>query len=194
MADSGDGYIRFRCKACGKRLKVRAAGEGGQIASCPKCGATVNVPLLGERAQQAGVLLKEEDPLAQAPPSQAARRASASASRLRRTGPRHLAELEAFCSAVERVDAEMVEWVQRLARTPEADPEGAAAEVERIGRRRADEIRELADRYRAAWQEKFRRLQDGPAAANAPLIEDVRWSLALLGPYVRHVLRVGPED
>ncbi|MHC4592964.1 MAG: FmdB family zinc ribbon protein [Planctomycetota bacterium] len=45
MSQKGDGYVRFRCRACGQRLKVRDTMEGGDVIPCPKCGASVNVPL-----------------------------------------------------------------------------------------------------------------------------------------------------
>jgi hypothetical protein len=40
-----DGYIRFHCHGCGKRLKVRTTYEGGSVVPCPKCSASVVVPL-----------------------------------------------------------------------------------------------------------------------------------------------------
>ena len=45
-----DGYIRFRCKNCFKRLKVKADIAGGDAIPCPFCGNTVVVPF-GEAAQ-----------------------------------------------------------------------------------------------------------------------------------------------
>jgi DNA-directed RNA polymerase subunit RPC12/RpoP len=46
MADKkNDGYIRWRCKECGQRLKVREDREGGEVMPCPRCGALTNVPL-----------------------------------------------------------------------------------------------------------------------------------------------------
>lgn len=45
MAGKNDGYIRFQCKACGKRLKVRDKYEGGTVVPCPRCHASVVVPL-----------------------------------------------------------------------------------------------------------------------------------------------------
>jgi predicted RNA-binding Zn-ribbon protein involved in translation (DUF1610 family) len=40
-----DGYVRFHCHACGKRLKVKSSYEGGAVVPCPKCQASVVVPL-----------------------------------------------------------------------------------------------------------------------------------------------------
>jgi len=42
-----DGYVRFRCKMCGKRLKVREDKTGGgHVIPCPRCGELVTVPLV----------------------------------------------------------------------------------------------------------------------------------------------------
>ncbi|HOX40140.1 MAG TPA: hypothetical protein PL033_19320 [Candidatus Brocadiia bacterium] len=49
MADP-DGYIRFRCKNCFKRLKIKAEVSGGDAIPCPFCGNTVVIPF-GEGAQ-----------------------------------------------------------------------------------------------------------------------------------------------
>ncbi len=50
MAEKSDGYIRFRCKRCNRRLKVRETYEGGNVIKCPTCGAPVTVPLLNIEA------------------------------------------------------------------------------------------------------------------------------------------------
>jgi hypothetical protein len=42
LAESTDGFIRFRCP-CGRRLKVRAAGRP-EAGKCPDCGRVVPVP------------------------------------------------------------------------------------------------------------------------------------------------------
>ena len=43
--EKDDGYIRWRCKACGQRLKVKKTYEGGDVMPCPRCGEIVNVPM-----------------------------------------------------------------------------------------------------------------------------------------------------
>lgn len=44
-AKKDDGYVRFRCKACGQKLKIKDTLEGGNVMPCPRCGENVNVPL-----------------------------------------------------------------------------------------------------------------------------------------------------
>ncbi len=43
--EKDDGYIRFTCKYCGKRLKVRKEQGGGDTIPCPRCGEPVTVPV-----------------------------------------------------------------------------------------------------------------------------------------------------
>lgn len=45
-----DEYVRFRCKACGKRLKVKKTFDGGQLVPCPRCGELVTIPLANIKA------------------------------------------------------------------------------------------------------------------------------------------------
>ena len=49
-----DGYIRFRCPGCGKRLKVRNTTEGGTVIPCPSCHASVVTPMADLAAIAAG--------------------------------------------------------------------------------------------------------------------------------------------
>ena len=53
-----DGYIRWRCPNCGKKLKMPADHEGGFVAQCPKCLATINVPMANLQALQDGADLE----------------------------------------------------------------------------------------------------------------------------------------
>ena len=43
--EKDDGFIRWRCKGCGQRLKVKETHEGGDVMPCPRCGEIVNVPM-----------------------------------------------------------------------------------------------------------------------------------------------------
>ena len=45
VSQKDDGYIRFRCSVCGKRLKVRDTFEGGVVIPCPNCQASVVTPM-----------------------------------------------------------------------------------------------------------------------------------------------------
>jgi len=59
MAEKDDGYVRFRCRACGQRLKVRKTSEGGTVIACPHCGASVNVPIVNLEAIAAATDMPE---------------------------------------------------------------------------------------------------------------------------------------
>ena len=59
MAEKDDGYIRFRCRMCGKRLKVKDTIEGGNVMPCPRCGAAVTVPMGNLEAIAEGTAMPE---------------------------------------------------------------------------------------------------------------------------------------
>jgi hypothetical protein len=59
MAAKNDGYIRWRCKSCGQKLKVKDTYEGGSVIQCPRCRATVNVPMGNIEAIAAGADIPE---------------------------------------------------------------------------------------------------------------------------------------
>jgi hypothetical protein len=59
MAEKDDGYVRFRCKNCHQKLKIRKTFEGGNIIPCPRCGTEVTVPLANLDAIAAGADLPE---------------------------------------------------------------------------------------------------------------------------------------
>lgn len=41
-----DGYIRFRCNVCGKRMRVKVQqSSGGQLMHCPRCGSIMTLPI-----------------------------------------------------------------------------------------------------------------------------------------------------
>jgi DNA-directed RNA polymerase subunit RPC12/RpoP len=42
-----DGYIRFLCSSCGKRLKIKEHKAGGIVISCPRCRSSVVTPMSG---------------------------------------------------------------------------------------------------------------------------------------------------
>jgi len=44
-AEKDDGYIRFQCPNCGRRLKMRNTYEGGNVIPCPRCQSMVVTPM-----------------------------------------------------------------------------------------------------------------------------------------------------
>ena len=59
MAKKDVGHVRFRCKQCGQKLKIRKDREGGDVIQCPRCGASVNVPLVNLEAIAKGTDMAE---------------------------------------------------------------------------------------------------------------------------------------
>ena len=186
-----DGYVRFRCTVCGKKLKVKATDEGGHIITCPRCRGSVNAPLVGPEAQRASASLGngEADPeaasaLAEEPP--APRRAGN-----HRAGLRRLDALDSFWSAVEQLDRRVLERMQRLLRRPGLSEADVMREMRAIGERRTSEMRDIALRHLETLREKQREVQNSTGRSTTPASErreELRWSVVFLENCVRHVL------
>ena len=156
-----DGYIRFRCKACGKKLKIRTSYEGGNIVSCPRCLASITLPLANlEALVQKGpeITPKAErklDPkmllssLRQETEAPAADSTAGAAERKKAWAPQAgrgtVEELENFREAVQRLDEEMSERLRKLLRQPNVSRQDVLLEARRIRRARAERIRRYAE-------------------------------------------------
>ncbi len=162
MADRDDGYVRFQCRQCGQRLKVRSDREGGDVLQCPRCGSMVNVPLANieeiakgadmEETGQPGRLNVKADLLlerlrmkgpqdgeqrAGGPPSLRETKFGATASFSR------LSELDQLAASVSKIDQEMIGQLQRLFRERGLKPEDREVQFEGIAERRKREIEQL---------------------------------------------------
>ncbi|MDP6439824.1 MAG: hypothetical protein QGH74_09330 [Candidatus Brocadiia bacterium] len=197
MRVKNDGYVRFRCTGCGKKLKVKVTDEGGHIITCPRCRSSVNVPLVGPEAQRASVSLgngeADLEAVADVAEEPAPMRAGNHRADLRRLGA-----LDKFWSAVEQLDDDVLGWMQKLLRRPDLSEADVVREMRAIGERRASEIRDIALRHLKALREKQRAAErplsvHSAAGSTAPAMkrrEELRWSVVFLENCVRHVLRI----
>ncbi|MDP6107144.1 MAG: hypothetical protein QGI33_01770 [Candidatus Brocadiia bacterium] len=192
MRVKDDGYVRFRCTGCGKRLKVQVTDEGGHIVMCPRCRSSVNVPLMGPEAERASVSLGNGEADLEAAASVVEEPAPRRAGN-HRASPRRLGALDRFRSAVEQLDDDVLGWMQKLLRQPDLSEADVVREMRAIGDRRASEMRDIALCHLEALRDKQRALEDsaaGGAATFSKRREELRWSVVFLENCVRHVLRI----
>jgi len=173
-----DGYVRFRCKECGQRLKLRKDREGGNVIQCPKCGAPVNVPLanIEQIAKSADMVetgqpgrlnvntellmkrLRGDEPKAAGPgsvggaPTLREDKWSGSGSFSRMT------ELDQVVASISKIDQEAQGQIQRLYREQGISPEERAMQFEVIAGRRRDEIKKMLDNRLWSVGQDVRRL------------------------------------
>jgi len=134
-----DGYIRFRCRSCGQRLKVKRDREGGEVVPCPSCGEPVNVPLanLDAIAQSADMpetgqpgrininpellmkRLKGEDEERTGPGSVGGPPTLRQGAWSPQTAFGRIQELDQFVAALVKVDQDLMGQIQRIYRNTE---------------------------------------------------------------------------
>jgi len=191
MAKDDQDYVRFRCKACGKKLKVKLVDEGGQIISCPRCRSPVNVPLAGLPADLSGGAPQHEGPGPKA--GREGVEAPVGVPWVPKVALRHLPDFDKFTAAVEKIDADKIEAVRRLVGEAVPSDEELDLEVRRIGKQQAEEMQGLVLRSAQAMKEKLRELE-GPgrplSTYESLRVRELKASLVLVQAYARHVLRV----
>ncbi len=159
-AKSGDGYIRWRCKNCGQKLKVRDSYEGGDVIKCPKCGAMVNVPMANiaaiaeatelEETGNPGQIQLDVDKLLDRLEGRAGKGdgpgSAGSAPSLKQTpwSPgaafARMEELDQLVSSVTKINQETAGEVQRLYRKSDLKPGQRAQQMEEIARYRKEQL------------------------------------------------------
>ena len=193
--DSGD-YVRFRCKACGKRLKVRAEHEGGDIIPCPRCHSPVTVPIanpaaiLGEAASGRPAATIPE-PGAETSPADPTVAASGPGRWSPDATLGRLRELDSLRAMVARVDEATVETIQRMLRQPKLERDVILPEVRRIAWQREEAVRAAVSSHRNDVEAKIKEAEGRPGSLTQPAqkrLAMLKRSLAALNLYVRFVL------
>lgn len=180
-AKSEDGYIRWRCKNCGQKLKVKESYEGGNRIRCPKCGQPTTVPLANLDAIAAGTDMEEtgdpgqlqldpdrlikqlrgEDEESEGPGSAG----SKPSLRDKKWSPGkafgRIEEVDDLVTAVNKINQETAGEVQRLYRDSDLKPGKRAQEMENAGKYRRDRLREILEIRLETIQDKLRPLDEG---------------------------------
>jgi hypothetical protein len=163
VAQKDDGYIRFRCRMCGKRLKVKKTVEGGNVLPCPNCGATLTVPMGNLEAIAEGTTMDEtgdpgrlnvdpellmkrlrgEDEKRDGPGSVGGAPTLREGSWDPMAAFGRITELDQLAAALAKIDEDVMGQIQRLYRQKDQTPEDRSQEIKVAGERRRDEIRKL---------------------------------------------------
>jgi len=182
MADEkDDGYIRFYCNSCGKRLKIRKTYEGGGFVRCPRCGEQVTVPLANiEKIAQAPGLsddtdrkninrldpdlllrqLREGDEGFEGKSKGAAPPAAGPSGKWRpELTYGMIEELDSIRAQLNKIEDEVVAEMQRLLRIREMPREDVLKEMRLIAEQRREEIGKLCRERLEDVKRKYRELE-----------------------------------
>lgn len=154
-----DGYIRWRCKECGQRLKVREDREGGEVMPCPRCGTLTNVPLVNidaiaqatnmEETGMPGRLNVDKEVLKQRLTQEGGPAAAGGAPTLKQdkwsiqAAFGRITELDEVLASLRKSDEDFMGQVQRMYRDPELEAEDRKAEVKKAAETRRREVAAL---------------------------------------------------
>jgi len=213
MAKEDDGYIRFQCKQCGQRLKIRSDREGGGVMQCPRCGASVNIPMANiqeiakgaEMAEtgQPGRLNVNPDLLMKRLRGEDGKKTgpgSRGGAPTLRDGPWNASaafsrdvHLDQLVAALTKIDQEVLGQIQKLYRERGLGPEERALQFEVIGDRRRNEIRDLLSNRLFILQQEIRTMEaqrDRLMRSDLERLEALKLAHQALTLYGQHVLGV----
>ena len=209
-----DGYVRFRCKMCGSKLKVKKTSAGGNVVPCPSCGETVVVPFgdmsalaeareLTDDSDRKNVALdpdalvgylEEADKAFQAkeqpsePPAGAAWRSKRAFTRVD--------ELDNLRQKLNGIEDETVETLQRMLRQEDVPEDQLSREVDNISSQRRQQIGQLLGQRRLDLTQKLEKLK-AVSGRLKPLeqerIGELERALRVLDLYVSRVLGLKPR-
>jgi DNA-directed RNA polymerase subunit M/transcription elongation factor TFIIS len=211
MADRSDGYIRWRCKNCNQKLKVSADYEGGNVIQCPRCGASVNVPMsnidaiaaTADMPETAGRLHIDRQKLMDALRSDGrdpnAPGTAGSSPSVREgawnaaTAFARLDQLDQLAASVLKIDQTTLGEVQRAFRNAELGPREREKQVQLAAETRLRELKRLVQDSLAGMKLKISNMEAVRSKLmRSDLVELERLTLAVeaLELYARHVLGV----
>lgn len=180
-AKDGDGYIRWRCKSCGQKLKVKESYEGGNVIRCPRCGEPTTVPLVNLDAIAEGTDMEEtgKPGQLQLDPDRLIKQLRGEEERSGEPGSPgskpslrdkpwspgkafgRIEELDQLGGAITKIDQETMGEVQRLYRDPQLKAGQRAEQMKAAGEHRNQRLRELLEVRLETIQEKIRPLDEG---------------------------------
>lgn len=211
MAKKDDGYVRFRCKGCGQRLKIRDSYEGGNVIQCPGCGATVNVPLANLEAIASGTEMAEtgQPGRLNVDPDLLLRRLGGKGGESAEPGsvggpptlrqapwsPRaafgRVQALDQLGASLAKIDQELMGQIQPLYRQQDLSAKDREQQVKQAALLRRKEIRNLVANRLRALSEQARSLQANTerlSRAELDHLERLKLAQEAIGFYSRYVL------
>jgi len=179
VAKTDDGYIRFRCRTCGKRLKVKDTIEGGGVMPCPRCGAAVTVPMGNLEAIAEGTAMPEtgqpgrlnvdpelirkrlagEDEQREGPGSVGGAPTLHQQSWSPLTAFGRITDLDQIAATIVKIDEDLMGQIQRLYRKEDQSAEDRELEIKVAGERRREEISQLLRNRLQHARQQMRRLE-----------------------------------
>jgi len=213
MAPEEDGFVRFRCGECGQKLKVKKTIEGGNVMPCPRCGATVNLPLMNlesiakgtdmAETGQPGRLNVDPDLLLKrlrgegekasgpgsvgGPPTLRQEPGGALGASAR------VQELDQVAASVSKIDQDALGQVQRMYRGRELSAAQRQARVQQVADRRQQDIKELVANRLAGMRMEIRSLdvqRRRLMRSDLDRLEHMKLACEALEFYARHILGV----
>ncbi|MFO8006676.1 MAG: hypothetical protein R6V05_02975 [Candidatus Brocadiia bacterium] len=215
MAAKDDGYVRWHCKHCGQRLKIRKTYEGGNVIRCPSCKRLVNVPLANidaiaettemEETGMPGQLQLDRDKLlrrlsgkgekADGPGSPGATPSLRSEKWDAEAAFGRIEELDLLASAINRIEQETMGEIQRAYRDKALGARERAQMVQEAGEHRIEELEQLVKARLATVRRKMQPLRSKDRNLNPSERRELRKlqrAEEAIGFYGKHVLGVEP--
>ena len=210
MAEKDDGYLRFSCRMCGKRLKVKSTVEGGNVLPCPRCGASVTVPMGNLEAIAEGTAMDEtgdpgrlnldpellmkrlrgEDEKRDGPGSVGGGPTLRESSWDPMAAFGRILELDQLGAALTKIDEDVMGQIQRLYRQKDQTLEDREQEIKVAGERRRDEIRQLVQNRIQNTRLQVRRLasmENRLERSELDNLQRLRRTVEAMELYARHV-------
>ena len=211
MPEKSDGFIRWRCKSCNQKLKVKDTFEGGNVIQCPRCGASVNVPMANIEAIAAdadmpetgmpGRMQIDREKLMRALKGDEVKEpgtpgTSGSAPSLRdwdATGFSRIEALSQLSASLIKTDEATMGEVQRLFRNRELGPRERAAQIRQAGDARRADIKRLVQNRLAGLRMQVAHLEGsrerlGPGERTD--LERLTLAVEALELYTKHILGI----
>lgn len=213
-AEKDDGYIRWRCKGCGQKLKVKESWEGGEVIQCPRCGAMVNVPIGNIEAIAAGTDMEEtgepgrlqldpeklmktlrgEEKTEPGSPGSAGSTPSVRSVQWdAESAYGRVEQLDQLASAVQRIDQSAKGDIQRAYRNKDLDAGDRAKAVKEAARGRLEEIRALVQDRLAGLRMNIQDMETREENLNRgqkTQLASLRRAVEAIKLYTRYVLRI----
>ncbi len=176
--EKDDGFIRWRCKACGQRLKVKETREGGDVMPCPRCGEIVNVPMgnIAEIAKGTEMAETGDPGRLNVDPELLMKRLRGDE---KRTGPGsagaaptlgregwsaqaafgRVEELDQLAAGLVKIDQDSMGTVQRIYRSRELSTAERRDQIRAAGKQRHEDVRQLVQKRLAALRQQAASMQ-----------------------------------
>lgn len=168
MVPRDDGYIRIRCKECGKKLKAKKE-FAGQMFTCRVCKAANVLPFADEDAAEQG----DSTPAQATGSDGTALGPNAEARWTPQVNKRttHIPEIDNLLNSMFKCYKDAFERVQNMLSDSEMSPEQQEAALRKIKLDRDVAVRSLVIRGRDSIDGRLAKLRNHPMSQSAAILE-----------------------